>query len=76
MTHDKTCRLETLARAGYVHIQRCTDCGCVSVHVGPLTMRLEPTGLVLLAQATADAVERVEAQLDARRPTSTLRGTA
>ena len=44
----KTCRTVTLALCPPVHIQRCLDCGCVSLHWGAVTLRLDDDGLEAL----------------------------
>jgi hypothetical protein len=76
MSHAKNCRLETVGHAGYVHVQRCLDCGCVSIHVGPVTIRVDRAGLVMLARACTDAIDVLESPLDAPRVPTTARGSA
>ncbi len=51
----KTCRTVTLALHPPVHIQRCVDCGCVSLHWGPVTLRVDDDGLEALWAAIGTA---------------------
>jgi hypothetical protein len=37
-------------------VQQCEDCGCVSVHLGPTTVRLDACGLASLAETLTNAV--------------------
>lgn len=37
-----TCTKRTLARSPVAHVQECEDCGCISIDVGPSTLRLAP----------------------------------
>jgi hypothetical protein len=51
----RECHHVTLAQNHVAHIQRCTDCGCVSIHTGPATLRVDGSVLSALAQVVADA---------------------
>ena len=75
MVHPKVCRHETLASNGVAQVQRCMDCGCVSIHVGPLTFRLDAASLEGLWAALGDAATALHAQRTATRPART-RGLA
>lgn len=59
----KRCHLETLARNGVAHIERCSECGSVTIHVGPLSFRLEEQALGPFWAVLAEA----DARLDSRR---------
>ncbi len=37
----KVCHHRTLARNSVAHIQRCEECGCVTIHMGPVSVRLD-----------------------------------
>lgn len=37
-----TCTKRTLAQSPVAHVQQCADCGCISIDVGPSTLRLAP----------------------------------
>ena len=37
----KTCELETLANGPLARIERCLDCGTISIHLGAHSMRLD-----------------------------------
>lgn len=56
----KHCSLETLARHGAAHIQRCRDCGGVSLHVGPVSVRVDDAALLNLWVAVTEAVGRLQ----------------
>ncbi|ACY14147.1 hypothetical protein [Haliangium ochraceum] len=55
MSSSKTCHHETLARNKVAHVQRCGHCGAVSIHLGPMTVRLDDSALDALAAVTAEA---------------------
>ncbi|MCA9621161.1 MAG: hypothetical protein KC731_19200 [Myxococcales bacterium] len=64
----KRCRPETLTRNPTVHIDWCRDCGALSVHVGPVSLRLQEGA----ARAVRDALTDATRQLDAERSQSWL----
>lgn len=37
----KHCHHQTLARNSVAHVQRCDECGCVTIHMGPVSVRLD-----------------------------------
>jgi hypothetical protein len=74
MVSPKVCRHEVLASNGVAQVQRCLDCDCVSIHVGPLTFRLDPTSLEGLWAVLGDAAMALHARR-ARLPSS-ARGVA
>lgn len=43
------CHPETIATNGLAQVQRCAHCGCISVHLGPVTVRVDEAGLKSLA---------------------------
>jgi hypothetical protein len=46
----------TLARNGIDHVQQCTECECVSSHLGPTTVRID--AMVLGEAAAAPHAQR------------------
>ena len=51
----KECQHENLAHNGAAHVQRCADCGCISIHMGPVTVRFDDYGLEALWSVLGDA---------------------
>jgi hypothetical protein len=49
------CSHETVSSNRVATVQRCVDCGSLSVHVGPLTFRLDAASFEGLVQALAEA---------------------
>ncbi|MEM9188119.1 MAG: hypothetical protein AAGF12_02995 [Myxococcota bacterium] len=66
MTAPKSCQHETLAQTPMMHIQRCIDCGCVTIHLGPISVRMDDAGLeglwAAVGEATAKLHERKQEQ--------------
>lgn len=62
MNEPKACRQEHLARNEVGYIQRCVDCGCVSIHIGPMTIRLDDRGLEALWAIVGEASAKVHRQ--------------
>lgn len=56
------CRHHTLSRNSVAHVQRCTECACVSVHIGPVTLRLDENSLEKLWIALGEASAKLHAQ--------------
>ncbi|MBL8636513.1 MAG: hypothetical protein JNM40_25040 [Myxococcales bacterium] len=56
MSDSKTCRHQTLAHSRFAQVQRCLDCGCISLHVGSITMRLDENALEGLSELLSEAV--------------------
>ncbi len=38
---SKPCQLSTLANGPFARVERCEDCGTISVHLGAVSMRLD-----------------------------------
>lgn len=74
MVSPKVCRHEVLASNGVAQVQRCLDCDCVSIHMGPLTFRLDPGSLEGLWAVLGDAAMALHARRTRR--TSPARGAA
>lgn len=72
---NRSCRHETLARNSVAHIQRCEDCGSLSVHLGPVTVRLTEASFEALWAAVNEAA--VELQMSREEfPANHQRGVA
>jgi hypothetical protein len=50
-----TCTKRTLAQSPVAHVQQCEDCGCISIDVGPCTLRLAPEAFEELVVALVEA---------------------
>jgi hypothetical protein len=61
---SKPCRQETLACHPAALVQRCQDCGCVSLHVGPFTLRLDGPSLKAVSAALQHATSTLQARRD------------
>jgi len=65
------CRLVTLARNNVAHVQRCTHCGAIAVHLGPVTLRFDQGALEsvwsLLGQALAQTTDDAEPRFAPQR---------
>ncbi len=71
MSHD-TCHPETLVRTDVVHVQRCAHCGCVSLHMGPFSLRLDVPALESLSEALSVALAKLRSK--AREPRCSAHG--
>ena len=67
------CRHVTLAKNAAAHVQRCTECGCISIHIGPTTLRVDATVLEALGAVLGEAATSLCAE---RRLEMTFRGVA
>lgn len=61
-----TCQPITLARNGIAHVQQCTECGCVSIHLGATTVRLDACGLEALWAVLGEATATLQVDKTAR----------
>lgn len=57
------CRLQTLARSATAHVQRCVHCNCISLHVGPLTLRFDAGAAESLWNTLGQGLTRLEMEL-------------
>lgn len=48
---SSSCSHQTLSSNRVATVQRCVDCGSLSIHVGPLTFRLDPAAYDGLLEA-------------------------
>lgn len=53
------CDTKPLASAGAFRLESCGRCQALSVHLGPVTVRLDPAALRTLHQLLAEAVRRL-----------------
>lgn len=56
------CHHVTLARNGIAHVQQCTKCGCVSVHLGATTVRFDAGALEALSAVLGEAAATIHAE--------------
>lgn len=55
MIDPNACNRHLLARNHVAQIEECSDCGCISVHVGPVSLRLDAASFEALTVALVDA---------------------
>lgn len=55
MKRFKQCQHRALAENGLGRIEHCEHCGCVSIHLGPMTFRLNDVGLESLWALVGEA---------------------
>lgn len=56
VTTPKACCHETLAAGPMAHIQRCKECGTLSIHLGATTVRLAPDACESLWATLSEAL--------------------
>jgi hypothetical protein len=76
LSNLKICSQETLAQNSVAHVQRCADCGCISIHMGPVTVRLDDGSLEALWAALGEAGAELHARRVAQPPRLPHRGVA
>jgi hypothetical protein len=54
------CRMETLAKSATSHVQCCRHCGCIAMHVGPVTLRFDNSAASSLWNTLGRALTRLE----------------
>lgn len=54
------CRMQTLAKSGAAHVQRCLHCDCIALHVGPVTLRFDAQAASSLWNTLGQALVRLE----------------
>lgn len=62
MSSSNPCQHVTLAKNPVAHVQRCTECGCVCVHLGVVTFRLDGQCLEALCAVLHEAVAELQIQ--------------
>lgn len=53
---SRTCQQQTIAKNEIARIDRCTDCGAISLHFGPLSVRIDEHVLEALSSALGEAM--------------------
>lgn len=76
MNTSKSCRQTTLAHNRVVQVQHCADCGCVALHLGSVTIRIDENALEGLHTALGDAIVKLQLPQAVLQPTSLSRGLA
>jgi hypothetical protein len=66
--NDAHCRHLTLARGPAAHIQYCPDCRAVALHMGALTVRLQPAGAEALWATLGEALHELGRVVDDAEP--------
>lgn len=55
------CHHVTLAKNGVAHVQQCIECECVSIHLGPATVRIDAQALEAVWVVLGEAVAKLHA---------------
>jgi hypothetical protein len=55
VSHSKSCSPVTIARSRAAHVQHCEECGCVSIHLGHASIRLDEASALELTKALVEA---------------------
>ncbi|WP_437591377.1 hypothetical protein [Sorangium sp. So ce1000] len=76
MANSKDCRHETLAHNGVAHVQRCLDCGGISIHLGPVSVRLDESNLEALWAVLGEAAVELHARRTSDGMYTARRGVA
>lgn len=76
MSNTNPCHHVTLAKNPVAHVQRCTECGCVCIHLGAVTFRLDAPCLEALCAVLGEAVAELQVQSLINTPLSQPRGLA
>ncbi|HET9957238.1 MAG TPA: hypothetical protein VFQ61_22225 [Polyangiaceae bacterium] len=70
---SNSCHHITIAKNGVASVQRCTQCDCISIHLGPTTVRIDAQTLEALWSVLGEATAQLRAE---HRPTQLQRGVA
>jgi hypothetical protein len=73
---QKACRPRSLVRGRVARIDLCPDCGCVSLHVGPTTIRMDEHALRSFWLTVGEAVEALDEPMLDEYAASPIRGSA
>lgn len=57
---NRSCQQHTLAQGPVAQVQSCGDCGSVSIHLGPVSVRLDAEALRSVWITLGEAVEHLE----------------
>lgn len=53
------CRPVTIAKNSVAEVQRCQDCGCISINLGAFTVRMDESGLGAFGDVLCEAQEEL-----------------
>lgn len=59
---EQGCHRVTLARNEVAHVERCTSCGCLTVSMGPLSVRIDERSLGSLVGVLGESMARLADQ--------------
>jgi hypothetical protein len=59
---ERTCRHRTLAHGPAGSVQQCLDCGVISLHVGAVTLRVDPATAEALWAVLGNALHELRAE--------------
>jgi hypothetical protein len=59
------CRLETLARSSFLHVQRCSHCNTLSLHFGPITVRFDAESVESIWNTLGEALISLHSKREA-----------
>lgn len=54
MTDPNACNRHLLAHNHVARVEECSDCGCISIHVGPISLRLDASSFEALTVALVE----------------------
>ncbi|WP_224369179.1 hypothetical protein [Hyalangium versicolor] len=54
------CHQHTLSRGDVAHVQCCAHCASISIHIGPVSVRMDEQALRSLWLTLGDAVEKLD----------------
>jgi hypothetical protein len=74
-TQPIPCVQETLSVGPALCVQRCKDCGCISLHFGPATVRMDEASLREVLPLLGLAVGKLEAEEQLKKALPSPRGT-
>ena len=69
MSKKKSCQPQLLAQSPLAQVFHCPECGCVSVNIGPFTVRLDQDGLEDLWAVLGKALNELHTQKQLQWPT-------
>ena len=61
-----SCSQKTLARGDVLHVQRCSHCNTLSLHLGPLTVRFDAASVESIWNTLGQALLTLHAEEEAR----------
>jgi hypothetical protein len=64
------CNLYTLAKSNVAHVQRCSHCGALALHLGPITLRFDAAALESVWNVIGQALMQVHDEAERELPRS------